>query len=315
MTPYDRRTFIKRSALLTGAGVTLRLFPVTTITSDSTYARNLDSFFPHARNTPEVIAHRGGNGQWPGETMRAFREAAKLKVDVLEMDVFVSRNGELMLMHDHEIEKTTEGEGLINNLHSDYLQTLNAGHKWTADGKLYPFKGKSVLTPEYKDLRVPRLKEVFDEFPDARMIIEMKKANTSPAPALSRMIRECGMTNNVLVASFVGKFMTEFRRLSPDVATSFSLSTQDLRRLISGKKLSNHQKDPAAIQLPYWSITEEVVRRAHERNVKVHAWTVDRLDKMYLMWNQGVDGIITDYPGPLLALLGRIRLGNTVEEL
>jgi glycerophosphoryl diester phosphodiesterase len=257
---------------------------------------------------PEVIAHRGGDGQWPGETMRALREAAKLGADVLEMDVFLSRDGELMLMHDHEVERTTEGRGVVNELDSKYLQSLNAGHKWSPDGKCRPFENKSVRDPRYRDLRVPRLAEVFDEFPRARMVIEMKKADRSPAAALSQMIRERGAADRVLVASFKGKFMDEFRRLSPEVATSFSLSKGDLGRLISGRKLADGDAaDPRAIQLPYQLVTEEVVRRAHDRNIKIHAWTVNELDQMYLMWNRAVDGITTDYPGPLLALLGRVK--------
>jgi glycerophosphoryl diester phosphodiesterase len=267
-------------------------------------------FFANTTNTPEVIAHRGGNGQWPGETLRAFREATKLKADILELDVFVSLDGDLMVMHDHEVNKTTEGTGKINKLESNYLQGLNAGHKWSPDGKNFPFKNKSVLDPLYKDLRVPRLREVFEEFRDARMIIEMKKADRSPAQALSKMISEFEMKNKVLVASFEGKFIEEFRQLNPDVATSFSLSKSDVGKLISGKKLAkNDPADPRAIQLPFRWITEDIVRRAHERNIKVHAWTVNDLDKMYLMWNLGVDGIITDYPGPLLAVLGRTTTG------
>ena len=264
-------------------------------------------FFVNVRHTPEVIAHRGGNGQWPGETMRALREAAKLKVDVLEMDVFISADDKLVLMHDYEVKKTTEGKGIINELHSDYLQTLNAGHKWSADGKSYPYEKVNVRLPEYQDLRVPLLKDVFDEFPDARMVIEMKNADRSPAKALSKMISERGAAHRVLVASFKGKFMEEFRQLSPEVATSYSLSKGDLGTLISGRKLDDSdQSDPRAIQLPYYLITEEVVRRAHGRDIRVHAWTVNDLDKMQLMSNRGVDGIITDYPGPLLALLDRL---------
>lgn len=265
-------------------------------------------YFANVRNMPEVIAHRGGNGQWPGETMRALREAAKLKVDVLEMDVFLSANGELMLMHDHKVEVTTDGEGKVNKLHSDQLQRLNAGHKWSPDGTSRPFKGVDVASPKFHDLKVPRLEEVLKEFHGARMVIEMKKADKSPAATLGAMIRRHGMTNKVLVASFVGNFMTEFRRLYPEVATSFSLSKGDVKRLISGKKISDADtSDPRAIQLPYQLVTENVVRRAHERNIRVHAWTVNKLDDMYMMWNRGVDGIITDYPGPLLALLGRAR--------
>lgn len=308
MGAYDRRTFIKRSAMLAAAAASAQVSPAlaTECPPGSKGRAPCQAFFAGAGTNPEVIAHRGGDGQWPGETMRALRAAAKLGVDVLEMDVFLSCDGELMLMHDHEVEKTTEGRGLVNELDSKYLQELNAGHKWSPDGKYRPFECKSVLTPEYRDLRVPRLAEVFDEFPDIRMVIEMKKADRSLAAALSKMIRERGAAGRVLVASFAGKFMDEFRRLSPEVATSFSLSKGDLGRLLSGRKLADGDTaDPRAIQLPYKLITEEVVRRAHDRNIKVHAWTVNELDKMYLMKNRGVDGIITDYPGPLLALLGR----------
>jgi glycerophosphoryl diester phosphodiesterase len=307
MGTYDRRTFIKRSAMVAATVAAVRVLPESVSASPPPNWQDASHpFFTNVRHTPEVIAHRGGNGQWPGETMRALREAAKLKVDVLEMDVFISSDGELVLMHDHEVEVTTEGEGEINELHSDHLLCLNAGHKWSPDGERRPFKDVDVTSPKFMDLKVPRLEEVFDEFPHARMVIEMKKADKSPAAALSAMVKRRGMTNRVLVASFVGKFMTEFRRLSPEVATSFSLSKGDVKRLISGKKISDDDPtDPRAIQLPYKLITTDVVRRAHDRNIKVHAWTVNDLDKMYLMWNRGVDGIITDYPGPLLALLGR----------
>ena len=306
METYGRRTFIKRSAVLAGA------FAASGLSGPSVAARVLaanqqnrcHAFFSNAGSLPEVIAHRGGNGQWPGETMRALRESAKMGVDVLEMDVFLSSNGELVLMHDEKVDKTTEGKGFVNNLHSEDLQKLNAGHKWSPDGKCRPFEGKSVLDPQYSDLKVPLLSEVFREFKSERMIIEMKKADRSPAAALSEMIKECDMTDKVLVASFAGKFMNEFRRLSPEVATSFSLSGSDFLRLLSGKKYSDYDLGvPSAIELPFKAVSEDIVQRAHSRNIKVHAWTVNKLERMFLMWNLGVDGIITDYPGPLMSLL------------
>jgi glycerophosphoryl diester phosphodiesterase len=311
---YNRRTFLKHSAMLGAAAATFQLSPA--LGSSSLPPANADeschAFFSGAGKLPEVIAHRGGNGQWPGETLRAFRESVKLGVDVLEMDVFLSLpsesspDGELMLMHDHEVDNTTNGKGVVNELSVGYLETLNAGHKWSPDGKCRPFAGKSVLSPEYRDLKVARLAEVFSEFPNARMIIEMKKADKSPAAALCKMIRKNSAADRVLVASFVGKYMDEFRELCPEVPTSFTLSKGDLNKVISGKKFGDHTADPTAIELPYKLITEDVVRRAHARKIKVHAWTVNALDKMYLMLNCGVDGIITDYPGPLLALLGRV---------
>ncbi|HEV2860521.1 MAG TPA: glycerophosphodiester phosphodiesterase family protein [Pyrinomonadaceae bacterium] len=320
MRTYDRRTFVRRSAVLAATAAAACALPphVDASAPTPTGCKENRTCASESGRRPEVIAHRGGNGQWPGETMRAFREAAKLKVDVLEMDVYLSADGELMLMHDPEVEKTTEGEGYINRLHSGYLQGLNAGHKWSPDGECCPFKDKKVLSPEFADLKVPRLEEVFREFPDARMVIEMKKADKSPAVALSELIDKHHMKDKVLVASFVGDFMNEFRGLerARGVATSYSLSLKDvvkiLKRLHSGRKLSDDdQSDPSVIEVPYQFVTEDVVRLSKKRNIKVHAWTVNDPDKMYLMWNRGVDGIITDYPGPLLALLGRAPTQQT----
>lgn len=310
MSQYNRRSFVKRSAAVAATAAAASVFPAHAFASPA--AAHTQStphpFFANARHSPEVIAHRGGDGQWPGETMRALRGAAKAGADVLEMDVFLSLDNKLVLMHDHEVEKTTEGTGRVNRLESGYLQTLNAGHKWSPDGKTHPFRDRKVTEPGLQDLRVPLLEEVFREFTDARMVVEMKKADRSPAAALSQMIKRFGMTNKVLVASFEGKYMEDFRALSPEVATSFSLSGGDLGRLISGRSLSGDGRaDPTAIQLPHQLVTDAIVRRAHERNIKVHAWTVNDLDKMYLMKNRRVDGIITDYPGPLLAVLERAR--------
>ena len=310
MRTYNRRTFVKRSAMLAATTAAARALP--SLADGSTSAAGL----PGAEHTcasvggkrPEVIAHRGGNGQWPGETMRAYREASKLKVDVLEMDVYLSAGnpGELVLMHDPEVQTTTDGKGEVNELSSNYLRGLNAGHKWSPDGDCRPFAGKNVLSPEFADLRVPGLSDVFKAFPNARMVIEMKKADRSPAAVLGEMIDKAGMKDKVLVASFVGKFMKEFRGLKNGIATSYTLSLKDLGRLLTGRRFSDEDPaEPSAIQVPYQLVTDDVVRRAHQRNIKVHAWTVNDPGKMYLMWNRGVDGIITDYPGPLLALLGR----------
>jgi glycerophosphoryl diester phosphodiesterase len=312
MGTYNRRTFIKHSAMATAIAAASRVLDIPATASP--LAANVPGvdhpFFAQARNHPEVIAHRGGDGQWPGETMHAFREAMKLGVDVLEMDVYSSHDGELILMHDPNVKTTTEVEGRINELDSTYLLTLNAGHHWSPDGgKSHPYRDKANV-PEslLKELRVVSLEEVFKAFPGVRMNIEMKKAKISPAPALSKMIQDYGMTDKVLVASFVGKFMNEFRRLSPKVATSLSLSKGDLGKLISGKKFSDDDpNDPRAIQMPYKWITDDVVRKARERNLKLHAWTVNDLKKMSLMKTLKVDGIITDYPGPLLSVLDRLR--------
>jgi glycerophosphoryl diester phosphodiesterase len=311
MSTYDRRTFLGRSALLAAAAATGSRLSGAATPSSAAHAPQAAEhpFFAHAGKSPEVIAHRGGNGQWPGETMYAFRNAAAAGSDVLEMDVYLSSDGKLVLMHNDRAEVTTEGSGYVNDLSSAFMQTLNAGHKWSGDGgKSHPYEDKRLVVPDIlRDLRVPLLKDVFETFPDKRMNIEMKRARVSPVPALCSLIREHGVADKVLVASFDGGLMREFRRLCPEVATSASLTLEDVGRFLAGRGLlADGTPAPLAIQVPHRLVNDGLVRRARQRNLKVHAWTVNDLVDMSLMKTLRVDGIITDFPGPLLALLERV---------
>ena len=266
-------------------------------------------FFLQTKNHPEVIAHRGGNGQWPGETMAAYKGALGLGVDVLEMDVYLTKDGQLVLMHDKNVDGTTDGEGLVGEFTLDDIQKLNAGYRWSADGKTFPYQLALDQLPSdlQKDLRVPSLKEIFEAFPQMRMIVEMKAAFSSPAAALCRMLREHQMTERVLVASFDGHYMTEFRDLCPEVATSTSLSAADVTELLLGVQWFDKQPaDPSVLEAPHKLISEHLVHLVRKRGLRLHAWTVNDSAEMERMKSLDVDGIITDYPGPLLALLGRM---------
>jgi len=263
-------------------------------------------FFAGSKHNPEVIAHRGGDGQWPGETMQAMRQARDIGVDLLEMDVYLTRDGQLALMHDINIKKTTNGKGLIQKFTLAELQNLNAGYNWSGDGgKTFPYRKNLNELPQStrNAFRVPSLKEVFEEFPEMRMVVEMKPALRSPAPALCNMIRDHGMTNKVIVASFWAPFMKEFRGLCGAVATSASISAGDLKKFLLGNSANDNSVGATAIEVPYQFITEALVKKARERNLKIHAWTVNNPADMNRMIGLGVDGIMTDYPGPLLALL------------
>lgn len=309
MGTYNRRTFLRGSAMAAAAATVDCLLPtLVTGSSNTARPRGVDHpFFARAKNQPEVIAHRGGDRQWPGETMYAYKRAMAIGVDVIEMDVYLTKDDELVLMHDAGVGRTTGGKGHVNDLTLEQLQGLNAGHNWQEDGGTnFPFRGKDLPSEVLKDLRVPSLKEVFAAFPGARMNVEMKPAKRSPAAALSKLIGDTGMGHRVLVASFWPPYINEFRRLSPEVATSASISLKDLNKFIAGKHPSaGGPSGPAAVQVPYKLITKKFVARAKSLNLKLHAWTVNDLPAMSHMKTLGVDGIITDYPGPLLTLLGR----------
>jgi glycerophosphoryl diester phosphodiesterase len=268
-------------------------------------ARKSRPFFEASRNKPEVIAHRGGGGQWPGETIFAFEQALKIGADVIEMDVRSTADDALVLIHNATLEETTNGQGDVHDHSLEQLKKLDAGFKWTDDGgKTFPFRGKNIT--------VPTLEEVFSAFPGARMNIEIKQTEPSIVAPLARMIRDHGMTDRVLIAAFSDSALGEFRRICPEVATSASRS--ELIKFVAIDGLFHGHKDipdTDAIQvLSKFSvvpvITERLVRTAHGLDLPIHAWTVNRAEEMQRMISLGLDGIITDLPGPLLRLLGRI---------
>lgn len=324
MKTYDRRTFLKRSAMLAGAAAAAHLLPPSASGKGNAAGRQGFNrpFFSNAAH-PDVIAHRGGDGERPGETMMAMRGAFELKADVLEMDVYLTKDGHLVLMHDILVSRTTEVSGPIrrffpvNKFTLSELQQLNAGYHWPRHGptdKSFYEKKFSELEEDKKlSLRVPTLREVFDAFPRTRMNIEMKPAFVSPAEALSRLIREKNMRDNVLVASFWHPYLKDFRALSPEVATS--ASALELIRYIQTHKrpsadavqvLPQIHAELKKRKIIQWSIiTEEFVKKAHDDNLPVHAWTINDEPQMKRLKDLGVDGIITDYPRRLLSILGR----------
>jgi glycerophosphoryl diester phosphodiesterase len=251
-----------------------------------------------------VIAHRGGGGLWPENTMYAFARVVELGADIIEMDVHSTLDGELVVIHDDTMDRTTDGTGRVQEFTLAQLKELDAGYTWTPDnGKSFPFRSRG--------LTVPTLAEVFTAFPDIAMNIEIKQFQPSIIAPLSRLIRDCKMTERVLIASVDTNTLREFRRVCPQVATSAGeQETRSFYRMHLAR-LGRLCKAPAhAFQVPQYSGDREVVTRsflkaAHGRNMEVHVWTINDAEDMRRLMSMGVDGIVTDYPDRLLTILGR----------
>jgi glycerophosphoryl diester phosphodiesterase len=251
-----------------------------------------------------VMAHRGGAALWPENTAHAFAQAVSLGVDVLEMDLHGTADGALVVIHDATVERTTDGAGRVNSLTLAQLKKLDAGYRWTNDGgRTFPFRGRQIT--------VPTLREVLDAFPQTRLNIDIKQAQPSLVKSFCAMLRDSRATNRVTVASFSSQTLAEFRRECPEVGTSAGLEEvlalaselQAGRGIAAGKAGS-----PRVVQVPetlggrVW-LTAEVVAAAHRAGLEVHVWTVNDEAGMRRMFALGVDGIMTDYPDKLIALL------------
>jgi glycerophosphoryl diester phosphodiesterase len=251
-----------------------------------------------------VIAHRGGAGLWPENTLYAFERASAMGVDVIETDVRATADGELVIFHDDGLERTTDGAGRVGALTLAELKRLDAAYRFSPDGgRSFPLRGKGVT--------VPTLREVFAALPQMRFNIEPKQTAPSIAAPLCRLIREQGMADRVLLASFNGSTLAEVRRECPEVATS--AATGEVARFLtlhSAGLAASYSPDMQALQVPEHAgalhvLTRDFVEAAHGRNLRVHAWTVNAEGDMRRLIEIGVDGIMTDYPDRLMKVLGR----------
>jgi glycerophosphoryl diester phosphodiesterase len=261
-------------------------------------------FFSEFERGPLVMAHRGGKGLWPENTLYAFEQAVAMGVDVLEMDMHSTADGVLVVMHDDTVDRTTDGTGPVSALTLAELKALDAGYHWSSDeGQTFPYRGKGIA--------VPTVEEVFVAFPIMPMNIEIKQAEPSITKPFCQLIREYGMANKVLVASFREETIEGFRRECPEVATSTSESEVTVLFVLS-KIFLDATYSPAAqaVQVPEYQsdlhvLTPRFVAAVHSRGLDVHAWTINDVEDMQRLVALGVDGLITDYPDRLMELLGR----------
>jgi glycerophosphoryl diester phosphodiesterase len=254
---------------------------------------------------PLVIAHQGGDGLWPGNTIYAFEKAVGIGVDVLEMDAHITKDGHIVLIHDEKVDRTTDGTGLIEDMTLDQLKQLDAAYQWSNDdGKTFPFRRQGI--------QVPTLDELFEKFPRVRYVIEIKLTQNPIDKPLCDLIRKYNMQGKIMIASFHDEAMQNFRKTCPEVATSASRGEVTAfvllgKIFLSGLTVPQYE----SIQPPYDPqesmnipiMTERFIREAHAKNIAVEPWTVDdpELMEQYVEW--GVDGVITDRPDLMMEVL------------
>lgn len=262
--------------------------------------------FYQQTSRPLVIAHRGGAGISPENTIFAFKRSVELGVDVLELDLRSTIDGELIVIHDAQVNRTTDGTGLVSAMTLEEIKKLDAGFRWTNDGgKTFPFRGK--------DIKIPTLRQVFEAFPDIKINIEPKHNTPLPAKPLCDLIKEFNRADKVIVGTFQDEVLKDFRQTCKGVATSASPS--EVSFFLAGYKLGlseSYSPEMQVLQIPknlgsLQIVTEDYIKAAHKRNLDVHVWTVDDIKDMKRLIEIKVDGIMTNYPDRLLELLNKSR--------
>lgn len=256
------------------------------------------------RDWPANFAHRGASALAPENTLEAFRLGIEAGASGLELDVHMTRDGEVVVIHDPTVDRTTDGTGAVAQMMFGDLRRLDAGYRFSPDGGFtYPYRGAGV--------RVPTLAELFEEFPRASVNIEIKEAQPGIEEAVLRIIRRAGAQRRTLVVSNRHGVVRRFRKLSVgEISTGASRrEIAEFYFLCRGRFERLRRPDYDALQVPVEHrgievVTRRFVEAAHRRGVRVDVWTINEPREMRRLLDLGVDTIMTDRPGELARVLG-----------
>jgi glycerophosphoryl diester phosphodiesterase len=248
---------------------------------------------------PLLIAHRGGSGLAPENTMAAFERADRdWRADMIELDVRATADDVCVVLHDETLDRTTDGARPVSRLRLAELRAIDAGFRFTPDGGTsFPFRGRGV--------RVPTLDEVLEGLPGMVFTVEVKTG--AAQKPLFDTVRRHGATARVIAAGMHDADRTLFA----DWDGPLSASAEQIRAFFRLHALRlGRLRGPRAdvVQVPESHegrriVTPRFVRDLAAHRVPVHVWTVDEAADMHRLLDWGVQGLITDRPDRLARVL------------
>ena len=255
------------------------------------------------KNWPVNFAHRGGAGIAPENTLEAFRKGLQVGAGVLELDVHTTADGHVVVIHDDVVDRTTQGTGPVREMTLAEVKRLDAGYKFTSDGgQTFPCRDQGV--------KVPTLEEVYNEFDEVPINVEIKGKRAGIEQAVWRIIEAAGAGERTLVVSEDLPTIRRFRAVSGGrVATASSSVELIFFYILSGLSLGRFVRPRyQALQGPETFhglrvVAPKLIRAAHERGLRVDVWTIDSEADMRRLIGYGVDGIMSDHPDVLANLL------------
>jgi glycerophosphoryl diester phosphodiesterase len=250
-------------------------------------AANAESNIIHS---PSIIAHRGGRKWAPENTLSAFKQSIETGCDGIEIDVQRCKTGQLLVIHDETLERTTNGAGYVFQKSYDEIRALDAG-KW--------------FSPQYRDERVPTLKEVLD-LVNGRLIVDVEIRNVPVAcPGIEddviALLAQYKYPDKIVISSFDHDILHRIHESAP----RYKLA---LLTVCIPYDLGNYaaQVGAKAWNLNMAELREDLVKRAHKARLEVAVWTVNDAKDWQRAADIGVDSIITDDPIGLMEYL-RVR--------
>ena len=239
---------------------------------------------------PLNFAHQGASYEAPGNTLAAFLLAAELGADGIELDVQLTRDGEIVVIHDFTLEATTNGRGRVSDQTLAELKRLDAG---------------SWFDPAFATQRIPTLQEVVEAVGHRLLLnIELKTARLGDdglAAAVVCLLEKNHLLDRVVVSSFNPVAVWRVRRLNPWIA--LGLLYAPTAPLLLRRPWMRHLVRPDALHPHHTLVDAAYVRSARQKGYRVHTWTVDDSQEMERLIQAGTDLVITKRPDLLRQLV------------
>jgi len=247
--------------------------------------------FPY-RDRPLNLGHRGAPKAAPENTLASFQKAREMGADGIELDAMLCADGEVVVMHDSNVERTTDGQGRIPELTLAQIKVLDAGVKFG---------------PSFAGERVPTFREVAQWAADDMLLnVELKDFNVRGdglEEKVVAIIREYGLEGRVILSSFNPLSLIRAKRIAPDLPTGL-LYASDLPIFLRRAWLRPLAR-PDALHPRYQMVSDAYLRWARRKGYRINVWTVDETLELRRLIDQKVDVIITNQPDVLATMLKR----------
>ncbi len=226
--------------------------------------------------------------------MVSFEAAARLGAEYAELDVHMTRDGELVVSHDPSLSRACGQPGVIAEMNWADIAKGDAGYTFTPDeGRTFPFRDRGIS--------IPRLADVLRAFSNLRFIVEIKQRAPSLVQRLIDAIDRATMRRRVMIACEHDAPIAAVREIAPEIPTNLTSTEvgEFLQAMASGRSAYRPRGDALQVPVEYegWKfVTPETVAFAHEVGIEVHVWTVNNPTEIKDLLRMGVAGIITDFP-------------------
>lgn len=232
---------------------------------------------------PTIFAHRGASAHAPENTLAAFELALAQGAEAIELDVKLSADGHVVVIHDATADRTTDGHGRVQDKSLVQLRSLDAG---------------AFFDPKYRGEKIPTLEEVFETL-GKRLFINVELTNYKTpgdhlVESVCMLIKKFGLQKQILFSSFLASNLAKARGLLPEVPRGLLALDGVLGAWARsfGFAFGKYQ----ALHPNLKDVTPQQIQRVHRLGRRVHVWTVNAADDMRRLFHWGVDAIFTDDP-------------------